>query len=219
MRRPATNELWIAVAALAGFLVTYVLVDRMRLTREWFVLGHVVLTGTLLALYFTLTKTRWNDLVGSWPRGLLGAAVAGALMIGFVLTGQSSPPPTGLALVWAIVWLGAVYGAIDALLLSVFPVAASRWIGGSDLLAAEGGLKPVSLVALGVSLVLTVTYHLGFPEFRGAAMVSALIGNGIMTLSYLGTGSALAPILAHIALHIAAVTYGYANALPAPPHY
>jgi hypothetical protein len=50
-------------------------------------------------------------------------------------------------------------------------------------------------------------------------MVSALIGNGIMTLSYLGTGSALAPILAHIALHIAAVTYGYADALPAPPHY
>jgi hypothetical protein len=189
------------------------------LAREWFVFGHVAVTGGLLAIYFVSVKTQWSDFVGSWQRGLIGAVVAGAMMIAFVLGGPSSPPPTGWELAWAIVWLGLAYGAIDALLLSVFPVVACRWIGGSDLLATDNKSEFAWLAALAVSVLLTVTYHLGFPEFRGAAMVSPLIGNGIMTLSYLGTGSALAPILAHIALHVAAVTYSYSNALPAPPHY
>jgi hypothetical protein len=115
--------------------------------------------------------------------------------------------------------LGLIYGTIDALLLSVFPVVASRSVGGQDLFSANAGRFVASLVALALSLLLTVTYHLGFPEFRGAALVSALVGNGIMTLSYLGTRSALSPVLAHIALHVATVLHGYLNALPAPPHY
>ena len=219
MRKPAATMLWIGGVALAAFLTTYALVDRLALPRDWFVLGHVLITGSLLAIYAAQTRMTIADLVGDWRAGLAGALIAGAFMVFFVLTGPSSPRPSGSALVGAIIWLGVVYGSIDALLLSVFPVVASRSFGGQDFPSSNAARLQASLVALAISLLLTVTYHLGFPEFRGAALVSALIGNGIMTLSYLATRSALSPILAHIALHVGAVTYGYLNALPAPPHY
>jgi len=104
------------------------------------------------------------------------------------------------------------------MLLSVLPVTATiRLSGGKTWF--EGALVPWSLVALAVSLMLTSIYHLGFPEFRGPAMASPLIGNGIMTFSHLATRSAVTPAIAHVALHIAAVVHGYSTALPAPPHY
>ena len=219
MRKRATAMLWIGGMALASFLVTYVFVDQLSLPRDWFVLSHLLVTGSLLGIYAAWSRTRIGDLVGDWRLGLGGAAMAGTFMIWFVLMGPSSSRPGSLALIRAIVWLGLIDGTIDALLLNVFPVVAYSSVGGQDLFSSNPGRFGASLAALAVSLFLTVTYHLGFPEFRGSALVSALIGNGIMTLSYLGTRSALSPVLAHIALHIAAVTYGYLNALPAPPHY
>ena len=219
MRKRAAVMLWIGGMALASFLVTFGFVDRLALPRDWFVLAHVLVTGSLLGIYTAWSRTTIGDLVGDWRWGLAGATIAGSFMIWFVLVGPSSSRPNGLALTWALIWLGLTYGTIDALLLSVFPVVASRSVGGQDLFSANAGRFVASLVALALSLLLTVTYHLGFPEFRGAALVSALIGNGIMTLSYLGTRSALSPVLAHIALHVATVLHGYVNALPAPPHY
>lgn len=209
---------WIAGMALASFILTYSAVDRLRLPRDWFVLVHVVVTGALLATYAAKSRVSRSELIGSWRHGSGGALVTGAFMVLFVLKGPDSPQPAGASLAWAIAWLGLVYGTIDALLLSVFPVVATQRMVGTDAWT-QGRLHASSLIALGVSLLLVATYHIGFPEFRGPAMTSALIGNGIMTLSYLATRSALSPLFAHLALHIAAVVYGYSSALPAPPHY
>jgi hypothetical protein len=47
---------------------------------------------------------------------------------------------------------------------------------------------------------------------------AALIGNGIMTLSYLASGSPIAPMLSHVVMHIAAVLHGMATTVQLPPH-
>lgn len=148
-----------------------------------------------------------------------GGVLAGAFMVAFVLSGPASPRPGAAELAGAIVWLGVVYGTLDALLLSVFPLLVARRLCDASPAPAARGRAAQPLVALAICVLLTISYHLGFPEFRGVGMVGALIGNVVMTISGLATRSALAPVLAHVVLHIAALGYGYDNALPAPPHY
>jgi hypothetical protein len=55
-------------------------------------------------------------------------------------------------------------------------------------------------------LFVIAVHHLGYREFRGKAgrkmLAGALAGCGIQALAFLVTGNALAPILAHILLHV-----------------
>ncbi len=46
-----------------------------------------------------------------------------------------------------------------------------------------------------------------------------VVGNAIITSSYLLTGSPLAVILSHVAMHVAAVLHGMEISLRLPPYY
>ena len=46
-----------------------------------------------------------------------------------------------------------------------------------------------------------------------------VVGNAIITSSYLLTGSPLAAILSHVAMHVAAVLHGMETSLRLPPYY
>jgi hypothetical protein len=96
-----------------------------------------------------------------------------------------------------------VYGAIDGLLLNVFPV-----------LAVQG-----ASFALVASLALTAIYHLGYTEFQSALIVSVMIGNAIITLTYLLSGNPLAAVATHVIMHVGAVLHGMETTLQLPPHY
>jgi hypothetical protein len=50
-------------------------------------------------------------------------------------------------------------------------------------------------------------------------MLQPLFGNLIITLTYLLSGSPLAPIAAHVLMHSAAVLHGAATTSQLPPHY
>jgi hypothetical protein len=76
-----------------------------------------------------------------------------------------------------------------------------------------------AVLSLIASLGVTAAYHLGFVEFRGPNLVQPLIGNGIVTLSYLLAGNPLAPVISHVAMHVAAVLHGMATTVQLPPHY
>jgi hypothetical protein len=110
-----------------------------------------------------------------------------------------------------------VYGVIDALLLSVLPVLAIYGAVGRGSSSSTVRWR-FGVGALLASLGITAAYHLGFDEFRGAAIVAPLIGNGIVTLSYLATGSPIAAMLSHVMMHGAAVLHGMATTAQLPPH-
>lgn len=63
-----------------------------------------------------------------------------------MLAGPGSPSPKGMELVWAVLWLGVVYGAVDALLLTVMPVYAPGASASDPVGQARGtaALGPVS---------------------------------------------------------------------------
>jgi membrane protease YdiL (CAAX protease family) len=64
-----------------------------------------------------------------------------------------------------------------------------------------------------------VVYHLGFPEFRGAAIFAPIVAGLVFGAAYLTSRNPVAPTLAHAAMHIAAVLHGPAGTVQLPPHY
>jgi lipopolysaccharide export LptBFGC system permease protein LptF len=74
------------------------------------------------------------------------------------------------------------------------------------------------VIALLASLLVTLAYHLGYAEFRNKRIGLVLLGNGVITLAYLISASSLAALIAHTAMHIAAVHQGPETTIQLPPH-
>lgn len=212
---------WIVAAALLGFAISAVFAGRLHLPRNMYLIPYVLFTSLLLYAY-----VRWSGLVvgdlirRNWIWGLVGAVLFAAFTVKNVLSQPISPRSEGFALVFDILWSGVVYGLMDALLLSVLPVLAI-WQAFSLLnwTASWPGKILVGVIAVFASLLVTVAYHLGYPEYRGAGMGGPVIGNTAMTLGYVLTNNPLAAILSHIAMHIAGVLHGPASVVQLPPHY
>jgi hypothetical protein len=117
-----------------------------------------------------------------------------------------------------LLWLGLVYGTADALLLTVIPVLAIYGAEAPERLRRAGARAAAGGRALLAGLLVTAAYHLGFPEFRGPAVVQPLIGNSLVTAGYLLTGNPLTPVVAHVLLHAAAVIRGPEATVQLPPH-
>lgn len=212
---------WLLGAAVVGFLIPFLLVDLLAVPRNLFVAGHVMVFGTFLFAYARWAKIRPRAFLLHHPLpGLLAALIAGSFTVHFVLSQPGSPGMEGLTLLLAILWLGVVYGIVDGLLLTVMPVYAVWCIGARfGWTASWPGRIAVGGLALLASLAVTTAYHLGFPEFQGPEVIQPVIGNAIFTLAYLLSGSPLAPLLAHVAMHIAAAVHAYGTSIPLPPHY
>jgi hypothetical protein len=139
-RGSATGHmLWIGAAALLGFLVSFCSVHLGSFPRDRFVLVHAAITGALVASYARWAGLNAAEFRRHWPQGLVLAFVAAAFSVNFVLSQPASPGPDGLDGVLAVLWLGVVYGLIDALLLTVLPVHA---VWGMARPRAGGAIGP-----------------------------------------------------------------------------
>ena len=102
---------------------------------------------------------------------------------------------SGASLALDMAWAGLVYGMLDALFLNIMPVIAV-WIGMAQFtwaatLAGKIGIGFISLIA---SLLVTLTYHLGYPEFRNKSVAMVLLGNlGVVRMLYQGFQQVAAP--------------------------
>ena len=94
----------------------------------------------------------------------------------------------------------------------------SRWWAHLLWVLAAGGVR-VMVSALATSLFVTAAYHWGYMEFRGPAPVAPLLGNALITVGYLLTTNLMTPVIAHMAMHIAAVLHGMETTVQLPPHY
>ena len=211
---------WVLLAAAVGLADSGILSGALHLGRGWFVLGHTPIVGGLVAAYFAATRIDPAvQLRRRWGVGLIGGLVLGAVLAWGVSGQPGSARPEGARLAGALLWLGVVYGTADALLISVLPVLAVYGSRPPEELRAGAARARWGGLALLGSLLVAAAYHLGFAEFRGAALVQPLIGNAIVTAGYLLTGNPLAPVLAHVIMHGAAVLHGAGTTFQLPPHY
>ena len=210
---------WPAVAAVTGFFTSAVFSSLLHWDRDAFVGAWLVVAGLTAAAW--VTTGRWSPAVQlrrRWVSGLLVGIVAGALLAFTVTRQPASVAPGGAAAIGPLLWLGLVYGTVDAVMLNIIPVLSLYGAQPATELHGVGRLRWAGLALLG-SLAITALYHAGFAEFRGSAMLQPLVGNLIITLTYLLSGSPLAPIAAHVIMHAAAVLHGAATTSQLPPHY
>lgn len=210
---------WLALAAIAGFLVTAVFSSALRWERSLFLTPYVTVVGAFLFFYFRRTPISGKQLIARWPYGLVGVALATFLILRNIQEQPVSAVPEGGQLLLSLAWVGLVYGAVDALFLNVMPVLAVLGPGFYESNPSWKERIARGFIALAASMAVTVAYHSGYTEFQGPQMVSVIIGNAIITSSYLLTGSPLAAVVTHVIMHVAAALHGMESTLQLPPHY
>lgn len=211
---------WVALAGITGLLSAGLFSGLARLDRATFVLAHASLVTAFVVIYCRINSIAVPQQIRRrWVGGVAGGVLFGLISVRGVMEQPASVAPVGGELAVALLWLGLVYGAADALLLNVIPVLAVYGSRGALLQRGFGYRFRWGLGALGGSLFVTSLYHLGFVEYRGGSLAQPLIGNAIITMSYLLTGNPLAAVVAHVVMHGAAVLHGPATTHQLPPHY
>ena len=213
------SVIWLMLASLIGFLITAVFSMGLRWDRSLFLVPYITIIGIFFVIYFSKHPISLRQLLGPWRMGLVGVAVATLFLMWKVQGYPPSAVPEGIQLVWAIIWIGITYGMVDGLLLNVMPVLIVHRAWPDEADTSRTTLLTRGFLALLASIFVTIAYHLGYTEFHGFSMFWVIIGNSIITLTYLLTGSPLSAIVTHVIMHIAAVLHGMETVLMLPPHY
>lgn len=212
---------WVIAACAVGFLISAVFAGWLKLSRHLFLFPYVLIAGIFLASF----TTRYSiDLAALWSKNWAGGILAGGLVgLYLVKTVQAQPASrqaTGASLLVDLAWAGLVYGMMDALFLNIMPVVAIRAAASQSGWAASlPGKIGIGVLGLLASLLVTLTYHLGYPEFRNKRVLLVLVGNSLITLAFLLSGSPLGSLISHTAMHLAAVWRGPETTIQLPPHY
>jgi hypothetical protein len=216
---PVPAPRWLALAAIVGFAISAVFSWGLQWSRTLFLLPYVVLAGAFLFLYFRdrpLPPRRW---IAHWPATALAVAAASFLLWRNIQGQPASATPAGGGLLFALGWTGLVYGTVDALLLNVVPVLAAGGPPADLPNASRGARLRQGVIGLAASLFVTAAYHAGYTEFQGSSMLLVLVGNTIITATYLVSGNPLAAVATHVIMHTMAVLHGMETTLQLPPHY
>lgn len=184
-------------------------------------MAYVPLTGAFLCAFTVLNDVDVVAIVSrEWFLGVVWAALASIILVRHVKSQPATRQNSGTRLVLEISWDGLIYGLTDALFLNVMPVlAVGLWASPLDWATTLWGKIVVGLIGLGASLLVALTYHLGYPEFRNKKVGTVLVGNSIITLAFLMSGNPLSSMISHSIMHIAAVLQGPETTLQLPPHY
>jgi hypothetical protein len=212
---------WIIVASIVGFAVSAVFAGILEMDRALYLAIYVPAVLVVLVGY-----ARWADIDikalfrSNWGWGIVAGLLIGAFSVNSVLMQDGSDMPEGATLVIDLIWLGAVYGVIDALLLSVLPVhAVMKAMESKGLNDSRYGRLSAGILAVIASMFVIGLYHFGYPEFRDAGVFVVMVGVALQSVGYIVTRSPLAPIVSHLAMHVSAVLYGIESVIQLPPHY
>jgi hypothetical protein len=179
---------------------------------------YFVIITILFVVYVKKTKLNLKERLS---KRLVWGLILGLVFAVFMAINVLSRPETvriyGHGLIWALLWRGLIYGAIDGLLLTVFP-----WIVTWRAFDAENRTVfqkiAISLLAWIFIIVATTSYHLGYSDFRSTKVFQANVGNTIMSVATLLSGNPIGTPIAHSALHITAVLHSPETELFLPPH-
>lgn len=212
---------WVISASILGFAISAVFAGRMKLSRYHFLIPYVFIASIFLYSFIVLNEVDVVDiLAGNWVWGILAGVLVSILLVRTVRNQPASRQTNGAGLIFDITWAGLVYGIVDALFLNVMPVVAV-WTAASHFGWTGTILENIVVGFLGLlaSLLVTLAYHLGYPEFRNKSVLLVLAGNSLITLAFLLSASPLGSILSHTAMHVAAVLQGPETTIQLPPHY
>lgn len=213
----ATQLHWFTIAALVGFAVPFVGSSILGLQHDLYLGIYFVAVLALLWAYATATRLDVRAVVlRNWKLGVALGLVVGVLLVRNVFSEDATPHPGGAYYWFELFWRGGVYGAVDALLLTVLPcLVVYRSLGGPlRSWRRRAGYFGASLALI---VALTAVYHLGFAQYRDDGVRAPETGNTIISLPMLLSTSPIGSVADHMAMHIAAVKHTYETDVRLPP--
>lgn len=208
---------WFASVASVAFLVPFVGVSVLDLQHDVYYLLYFATTATLLGAYVHVEDVDLRRIVThAWPWSLgLGLAI-GVSQVTNVLGEDATERPSGAYYAFELLWRGVTYGTVDALLLSAFPGLIAYTILRGRV-AGLGGKVRFTALALPLILLITATYHLGYPQYREDGVAMPEVGNTIISVPMLATANPIGSVVAHAAMHTTAVAHVYETPQFLPP--
>lgn len=212
-RRRRRRTSFIVAAAAVGAAASWLGTDVLRLPRSAFVALYAPAALALVVAYARTYRVHPREELRKRPTvTVIATALATVAGVASVLRQSGALRAEGLTLVLELAGYGLLYGAVDALLLTVLPMHSALAVMRDRSAAAR------TAVALAATVFVYAAYHLGFPEFRGPSLLGPLASAVILGVAYLASRNPLAPLVAHVAMHVAAVLHGPAGTLQLPPH-
>jgi hypothetical protein len=211
MLNPSSNlgvgeaTLLIGVVTVISFAASWFATDVVHLRRRPYIGVLAVVTVAATAITAIATELPMSAFVTHhWAGGLAAGALAGALVGVGIHKLPATLPRSGRRLWAASVWEGGVYGAAEGILLSGLPVVIA-WQAGED---AGWWWGSTWLASLGASAVVVAIHHFGYWDFRNRHVLEALGACVLLSVAFLVSGSAIAPVLGHVILHLAGLRRG-----------
>lgn len=212
-----TQLRWFGTAAVVGFAVPWVGSSVLDLHHDVYL---AVYFASVLALFAAYARSTGLDvpttLTRHWKLGGLLGVVFGVVLVRNVFSEDASPRPDGGYFVFELIWRGGIYGAIDALLLTVMPcLIVYRSLGGR--LATWRRRVAYFVASLVLVMTITAVYHLGYAQYREDGIAAPEIGNTIISMPTLLSTNPIGSVADHAAMHISAVAHNYETEVRLPP--
>ena len=212
-----TQLRWFAAAAAVGFAIPFVGSSILGLQHDFYL---AVYFAGVLALFSAYAYATRLDVAATlrrnWKLGVALGVVFGFALVRNVLGEASTPHPAGGYFAFELVWRGVIYGAVDALLLTVLPcLVVYRSLGGG----LATWRRRFAYFGASLALVMTITaiYHLGFAQYRAAGVGAPEAGNAIISMPMLLSANPIGSIADHAAMHVSAVAHTYETDVRLPP--
>ena len=209
---------WFVLGSALAFAIPYVGVSQLDLQHDVYYGAYFAVTLALLATYAHMEQV---DVRALFTRHRLSSLIVGIPVAAFVVwnvfrTDDATSRPHGAYFVFELLWRGAGYGTIDALLLTVFPCVVAYTMLHGRMATVFRRARYIA-VALPMILVITATYHLGYPQYRQDGVAKPEVGNTLISIPMLATANPVGSIGAHISMHVTAVTHSYETTVFLPP--
>jgi hypothetical protein len=208
---------WFAAAAAVGFVVPFLGSSVLDLHHDVYLAVYFTAVIALCAAYATSTRLDLREtLARHWKVGSLLGLLVGVALVRNVFGEDATPRPDGAYFVFELIWRGGLYGAADALLLTVLPcLVVYRSLGGRLV----SWRRRLAYFAASLALVMTITavYHLGYPQYREDGIRAPETGNTLISVPMLLTTNPLGSVVDHAAMHVSAVVHSYETEVRLPP--
>jgi hypothetical protein len=209
---------WFALVCSVAFLVPYLGVSVLALQHDVFYLLYFAIAIAVIASYVRMEHVAVRDVFRDrwrWSVGI-GVVLAAVLVFNVFHSEDATARPHGAYFVFELLWRGVGYGLIDTLLLTVFPGLVAYSLLRGHVGGLTGKLRFTAL-ALPLVIIVTATYHLGYPQFRQDGVSRPETGNVLISIPTFATANPVGSVVAHVSQHVAAVTHAYESRVFNPP--
>jgi hypothetical protein len=207
-----------ALVCGVAFMIPYLGVSVFHLQHDVFYLVYFAVTIALVATYARVERVDVAAIVrGRWRWSLVaGVVVGGFLVFNVFKTADGTARPHGGYFVFELLWRGVGYGMVDTLLLTIFPCFVAYKLLHGHVTGLKGKLRFTALT-LPLVLIITATYHWGYPQYRQDGLSRPETGNVLISIPTFATANPLGSIVAHVSQHVTAVTHAYESRIFNPP--